>query len=638
MRVISLKYLLLASFVSAVLTSGLSSDEDDEVLFVNSPQNSGSNKRVRLTNSRVEATAGSTATAASSSSATAGSSSTATATVAAVLSPLAVPAATTITTTRKIKAAKNRSTKDKPPATKRPRKNSSEISLVALGSNKTSTSLKPSTPKPPKKAPIIEEATLRSELMNALLHSKTAITFNTKIANYKGEDVSQALSHDLLIASIHNGKESNTRNLLIKGFRLALGDNVISQTDSNAMIQAITANKIEFISLLLDTDPVGTIRLLDITIRRYPLHNVGNHFRNALEKNSDSVDTDAIQLAAETAANLSSLELFGGLFDSDLMTRMVPTSSLVTLFSFKPRDDQVGLFRTLLDRVNKDRKLTAPFELSLLSQAALTNSFNFLIAVEPHLSIFGWNVVIQALEIALTRKFYTFAHILFGTNNYALCDYIFRLVPENKFLAAVGTYANTEIIGKVVNAVYRDGTTMLESDLGLMKIYVTAIQKGNIEVVDYFLRQGYFDLNMRFNKKSTFRMALENGQIALVNYLIKECGYNLNDSDTQTVNPSHLGGDSLIYIAKDKYASTFEYLLRLGASPYVRVLHEKEGRMISLLDWCIINGQKKLVKLLSAHDCRLFGSSAISLNNLNKKCPEIESYINQAIADRKERL
>ena len=470
----------------------------------------------------------------------------------------------------------------------------------------------------------------KMELLTVLLNSKLNVTFNNKIDSIGVLKMPTDVAHELMIACMQNKKEVNLKHMLKRGYRFSFIDGEPAKDDILAFIQAIKDEKTDFIRFFLDSDPVGAIKLMDAAYKASPLSKVVDTLVDVLKKSGSVIDPGAIQLAAETAADLKSITLFKVIYDSDLMVSMIPRSKLLNLFSCPPEDDDADHFKMLLVDINGERRLTSPFEFNLLSQAAIDGRLDFLKAIENCLSIFSWDVVIQAMNFALKKKNYNFVDILLRFNAYSNPDFLFRLVSEIEFTKSVGEFANNEIIDKLTNAVYRDGMNLLIVDLNLMRICMRAAEFGNIEVIDYLLRNGYFDFDTHFNCKSIFRIALENGRTDLVKYLIRVFRYSIFDSDTLTINPAQFGGDSLIYTARNSHAELFDYLLRLGANPNAKV--NNNGTLLNLVYWCMMTGQDKIVKLLLDFNCELDPSIAISYNNFPPTVATIYNHLKEAQA------
>lgn len=451
------------------------------------------------------------------------------------------------------------------------------------------------------------------DLRHTLLNGKQNAIFNNKVDAIGASRMPAEVSHELMITCMRSKKEANLKHMLSNGFKFNFRDET-RESDIRALIQAIVDEKVDFLSLFLDVYPVDATKLLIAAFNTSPNSKVLETLKNCLKKSGGTIDSGAILLAAETAADLQSIPVFNVIFESDMMTTMISRTKLLKLFSIivPASASQVETFRTLLSNINKERRLTSPFEMNLLSQAAAEDNMLFLSAIEPCLNIFSWDYVLQAINIALNRSNYDFVDILLRTNNYGKPDFLFRLVTETVFTETVGKLANYTIIDKLANATYRDGMNLMVVDLNLMRICMRAAENGNIEVIDYLLQNGYFDLNTRFKNKSIFRIALENGQDDLVKFLIKEYGYSINDSDTPTVNPGAQGGDSLIYTARNSHAELFHYLLRLGANPNAKVNHN--GKELNLIYWCIMKGQDQIVKLLLDFNCNFDPEVAASYN------------------------
>jgi hypothetical protein len=449
-------------------------------------------------------------------------------------------------------------------------------------------------------------------LKSTLLSARQNSAFNSKVDNIGPSRMPADVAHDLMITCMQNKKEANLKHMLLSGFRFNFSEE-LRDYDINAFFQAIVDGKVDFLNLLLDTDPVGATKLLVAAFNAYPNAKVLENLKACLKKSGTTIDSGAIQLAAETAADLQSVAAFKVFFDSELMAIMIPRTKLLKLFSSAaPATKSDSTFRNLLTSINNERRLTSPFEMNLLSQAASEGNMNFLLAVEPFLNIFSWDVVLQAITIALKNDNYNFVDILLRTNIYERADFLFRLVSESVFVETVGKYANYEIIDKLTKATYRDGMNLMVVDLNLMRICMRAAENGNIEVIDYFLANRFFDLSTRFKGKSIFRIALENGRTDLVKFMIKVFGYDIHDSDTPTVNPPENGGDSLIYTARNSHAELFLYLLRLGANPNAKVNHE--GSELNLIYWCIMKGQDKIVKHLLDFNCEFDAELAATYN------------------------
>lgn len=455
---------------------------------------------------------------------------------------------------------------------------------------------------------------------------KNVKVFISKLEQFEIDRIPADFSHELIMDALSILKENNLKYLFGVGHRLMLdppSDEVVS-----AFVKVIISDKkFDFVfTSLLDLDPVGFVKLLKAADGQFNNSGVLESFERALKKTGISNDPEAISLAAETAANLKAFNIFRIIYESGLIVRAVPKSSLMTMFSIPGPKDEAS-FSRLLHQIVSDRKIIPPFELNLLSQAAIDGNYDFLDAVEPHLALFSWEIVLQSIAFALKRGHLSFVEILLGTNSYSNCDYAFRLVSQDEFISAIGTFANTEIISKLVNTVYRNGTTMLISDLFVIKIHIKAVQSGNLEVVGFLLRDGYISIDSRFKGKSTFRMALENGHIILASHMIKEFNYSITDSDTPTMNPVARGGDSLIYVADNKHADFFAFLLRLGANPNAVIIHEEKP--LSLVYWCILNGQDLIVKELLRHGCD-FNMEMVDKYNLH---PEKRDTIKNAILE-----
>ena len=447
------------------------------------------------------------------------------------------------------------------------------------------------------------EVASKEELIS-LIGGKNGVKFQNRLDSIGPEAMSPEMSHELVLTCIDNLKATCAKYMLSKGYRLIL--NPPSEKVVDVVHRTIEENKLEFLlTTLLDLDPAGTIKLINLILVKYNFifSTILEKFKKALQKADTSIDPEAIQLAAETAAELKAIRIFIVIFESGLMVRMIPSGKLLTLLS-DPRTEKTDVFypRILFYIIN-DRKVATPFDLNILSFAALEGNYDFLDVVEPFLGQFSWDIIIQAITFALKRGHLSFAEILLRTSNYSSCDLVFRLVSQEVFVTTVASHANAEVMARLVNAVINEGRTMLVVDLNLMKIYMRAAKVGNIEVVEFLLRGEYFTLNARFNGKSIFRIALENGQFNLARYMIKTLRYNIFDTYTPTINPGNLGGDSLIYVANDSNIDMFSYLLRLGANPNARVLDDS-GKLTSLLLWCVEKDQVLLVKQLIEHGAK----------------------------------
>ena len=438
----------------------------------------------------------------------------------------------------------------------------------------------------------------KEELLSILLTAKTNNVFNTKVDAIGVSGMPADVAHELMITCMLRKKQANLKHMLGSGYRFSFNDESIGG-DVHAFMQAIVCDKVGFLELFLDVDPVGATKLIVAAYKSSPHSQVLDKLKLALKKGGPNIDSGAIQLAAETAADLQSIAVFNVIFESELMISMIPGTKLLNLFS----SSEVPSFINVFTNIINERRLISPFEMNLLSQAAEEGNMNFLKAVEPFLNIFSWDVVIQAVCIALKKEDYNFVDVLLRTSTYSKADFLFRFVPETVFVDIVGKFANYEIIDKLTKATCRDDMNLVIVDLNLMRICMRAAEHGNIEVIDYFLAEGYFDLNTRFKGKSIFRIALENGQTDLVKFMIKVHGFSIYDSDTPTVNPPQNGGDSLIYTARNSHADLFLYLLRLGANPNVKVIYD--GKETSLITWCVVKGHDKIVGHLVDFKCEL---------------------------------
>lgn len=443
----------------------------------------------------------------------------------------------------------------------------------------------------------VDNAEIKEELL-ALLNSRRNAVFKSKVDAIGVSRMPADIAHELMITCMLNKNGVNLKHMLNSGYRFAFSDET-RENDVIAFIQAILDDKVDFLGLFLDVDPVGATSLLVAAFNTSPHSKVLEKLKNCLKKNGAAIDSGAIQLAAETAADLHSIAIFNVIFESKLMISMIPGTKLLHLFA----DNDCQSFRKLFISIINERELSLPYEMNLLSQAAAEGNMKFLLTIEPYLNNFSWDVVLQAISIALKKEDYNFVDVLLRTNTYSKPDFLFRLVPELVFVDLVGKFANYEIIDKLTKATCHEGMNLVIADLNLMRICMRAAAHGNIEVIDYFLGNDYFDLSTRFKGKSIFRIALENGQSDLVMFLINVYGYSIYDSDTPTVNPSQNGGDSLIYTARNSHAHLFLYLLRLGANPNVKVYYN--GRLMNLINWCKINGQDEIVKHLMEFKCEL---------------------------------
>lgn len=465
----------------------------------------------------------------------------------------------------------------------------------------------------------------KTELLT-LISGKNTEYFRERIDAIPVETIPLEVTNELIIDCIENAKWSILKYLISKGYRMKLDPPAIEVV--SAYHKLMVEGKYDSLTeTLLDTDPVGTIKLIHQSHLNFSQSKMLEKFKKSLQKSGISLDPEAVQLAAETAADLKALEIFQIIYESDLMVRMIPSSKLLEMFTCPTESFEE--YSYLLHRIINERKLVAPFKMNILSLAAMEGKYEFLDVVEPHLKIFTWDIVLQAICFALKAGKLSFAEILLRTNKYSKCENLHRLVKIDEFIRVVAKYANQEIIHRIYHAVYQGENVMLLSDLSLTKIFLQAAREGNIEVVEYFCVNGIFYLGTRFGGRSVFRIALESKQFDLARYMIRVLNYDINDSDTPTINHPDFGGDSLIYVAENSSIEMFSYLLRLGANPNVQVL-DSNGRLIPLVYWCIAKGQDLLVKELLKHKCQIDRHFAIKMNSNVEKRDKISQILAEA--------
>lgn len=424
------------------------------------------------------------------------------------------------------------------------------------------------------------------------------------------------MQNELLDLAMNHMKDSAMTSLLNFGIRFNDFNESIKESFKN-WINDTKKKSYTFRSVFLDCDPIGLMRLYIFTHDQYPHSGILANFGLLLKSIDGSVDPEAIQLAAQEAAELQSLPFFRALFDSDLMLRMIGPAKLLKLFSRK-RDFEYFQYEALLLDVTKDRKLTPPFTRSLVVSAADAKCLEFFQAASDHLiTIFDWDHIINAVGAALFHKNYKIIEIILSKRGYKSPQNRFRMLFENFFCELIANNANEYIFEVLLNTVIYDGTTMLISDASLINIYLLAATHGNIEIIDYLLRMKYFDLNDRFDQRSIFRIALENCHFNLAIHLIRIHNYSIFDSDTPHYNPPALGGDSLIYVARsDSTCKMFRLLLRLGANPNAMVATDSSPNSTpeKLIYYCIKSGFLILTRLLLKYKCTYNVEKAISYN------------------------
>lgn len=450
---------------------------------------------------------------------------------------------------------------------------------------------------------------------------------NKHFSKFECAHFTPQMQSELLEAAMRNGKESMISYLLKFGFRFQLSPIKEEVKDSfkNLLIDSKKKTSSEFKTVFLDCDPEGFMKLFIATDEKFPASGLLDVFIAILKTVDGSVDSEAIQLAADCAADLHSLSFFEALFDSDLMIRMISREKLIHMFSKKPESSELALYRRLLTAVVKDRKITPPFAPNLLAFAVQltkkdatlkSNFFNAIVQNRIMESVFDWEHFTEAIVVALSSKQFNIVHfILSQSNGFKNSHNIFRYVSNSEFVNIIGTHANAAVLGMFLHATTHDGTTMLVSDLGLVQIYLRAIKTGNIEVVEYVLKNGYFDLNDRFSGHSIFNVALNNGQFALARYLIKVFNYSIFDSDTPQLNPSWGGGDSLLYLAPtEKNIPMFRLLLKLGANPNTRTAKSEE----KIIYGSIKAGSVEITRLLLQYKCTFNAEKAQKFNTSSK--------------------
>lgn len=468
-----------------------------------------------------------------------------------------------------------------------------------------------------KKAAAVEVSAYNKEdLLKSLdVSSVSKANFVFKLEQVGAHNIPFEDASELLVTAVKNGKDSYAKLMISKGFKFSTSTPENTTAAGQAFSKAIDFKKTEFIPALIDFDPETSVKLIDFAMASSYSYSklVLDSVKAVLTKSSASIDHEAFQHMAECAAQAKSIELVNLILESNVLNKMISSRSLVVLFSDHKRNSQAN-YRALLQLILNERCITPPFAVNILLQAAEDNNMDFVDAIEPHLGLFNWAVVVKALDICLKRRQYYFADILLRSNSYSKSNSVFSLCSRETLLDTIAKSANAEILGRLVSTFYYDNRTLLLSDDCLRRICVGACYAGNVEVVDYFITGNYFNLSMRFKGKSILRMALESGNSNLAKHLIKYYGADIIfDSNTPAYNPSQSGGDSLIYVAVNQEIDMFKYLLKLGANPNAQVRHD-DKTTINLVYWAIQHGQDLIVKALLDAGCQIDLTYARFLN------------------------
>ena len=455
-------------------------------------------------------------------------------------------------------------------------------------------------------APVLGSTAINKEdlilLLDQPINAKGNANFINRIETIGARNIPVDIASDILVASIQKGKENYTKFLIGKSIKLDLSTSEKLSLAVAALKQAVISGKTEFLSVLIDSDPHSSVKLFKSYAASPNGTNIVEAVKTSLLKPSVNIDPDAINIVAEGVAEAGLMDLVMALLESDILPRMISTPNLVKVLSNVSISLSVN-YSKLLTFILNDRLITPPCAKNILIQAAEDNSMNFIDAVEPHLRLFSWSIVIKTLDICLKKRHYYIADIILRTNTYESSDYAFRLCSRDTLIDSIAKYSNSEVLARFINAFYYNNTTLLLSDDSLKKICVKACYAGNVEVVDFFIFNNYFSLNTRFDGKSIFRMALESGQVTLAKYLIKQYGADIIfDSNTPDYNPAQFGGDALIYIAVNEQIDTFKYLLKLGSNPNV-VVRYNDTSVTKLVYWAIEHGQDLIVKALLNAGC-----------------------------------
>ena len=429
---------------------------------------------------------------------------------------------------------------------------------------------------------------------------------STDFSTFKSIEASE-----ILAASIKNRKEKVTLHLLNQGVKLSFDTKELAEATTLAFQDALNKKKTDFFPTLMDFDPKGTTILL---------HNLKKHpatlelVRATLSNRSVIIDPEAIYSICELAAVIKFIELVQIIFETNSITRMIPSKSIVTLLSDFDQNDKHHIYWKVLQYVLNDRLITPPFAENILLQAAKDNSIGFIDSIETYLNVFTWSIVIKALNICLEKRHYYFASVLLRTNTYDSPDSAFHMCNRGGLLESIGKYANDELIERLLVARYYKNTTLLLSDDCIKKVCVSACYAGNLDVIDHLLRNDYLKLSMRFNGKSIFRMVLESGNSKLASFIIKYYGPDvIFDSDTPSYNPD---GDSLIYVATNEQLDMFKYLIKLGANVNPKV-RDTDASTFELIYWSIMNGQDQIAKALLDAGCEVDFSRARIYNSIS---------------------
>ena len=446
---------------------------------------------------------------------------------------------------------------------------------------------------------------LKEELISLLdnpINAKADVNFIVRIENIGIRNIPVDEASDILVASIRKGKDNYTKYLIGQSVKLDLSTSEKISEAVAALNHAFHSGKTEFLSVLIDSDPHTSVKLFKSYAASPNGKNIVEPVKTALLKPSVNVDPDAINIVAEGVAEAGLIDLIMALLEADILPRMISTPNLVKVLSDVSQSTSANYSKLLLFILN-DRLITPPCAKNILIQAAEDNSMDFIDAVEPNLRLFPWSIVIKALDICLKKRHYYIADILLRTNTHDSSDYAFRLCNRDTLIDSIAKYSNSEVLSRFTNAFYYNNTTLLLSDDSLKKICVQACYAGNVEVVDFFISNNYFNLSTRFEGKTILRMALESGQVTLAKYLIKQYGADIIfDSNTPDYNPAQFGGDALIYVAVNEQIDTFKYLLKLGSNPNAVVRYD-DTSVTKLVYWAIEHGQDLIVKALLNAGC-----------------------------------